>query len=453
MGLAAASLALVLPGAAQARDPLFGGYQYFPTGIQTASTVAVGDLNGDGRTDVVVGRMAPPAVFYRQTDGTFGGEVDLPVPNPPGGPYDGVGIGDFDRDGKADLAVAADDYVWIFLQKHGQLVRSAPLELPGRNRALTVHDMNRDGRPDILVSDWDDGTYLFTNTRSGFVLRKIAPTPLAHLVVADVNRDGRLDVVGGDCGPGGLCVDLQGSGGNFGEFAIPTGEPMAGGDVAVGDVTGDGRPDLVTVEDWNVPWSAVLVLPQTGAGSFGRPVRYPSTDTPGAVAIADLNGDGRQDVVVAHDSWGDAGVYLGRPDHKLDPERLFPLGTTSFYDPGSLLVTNLVGDGRPDLVLAGQGEHNGLLVLPQVASKPAAPPVVTITSGPPSQTPDREAQLTFTSNDPKATFQCAPDVSFGSGSPASRRWAGRRRSRAATGSGCGRSTPPGSARARATPGT
>jgi len=104
------------------------------------------------------------------------------------------------------------------------------------------------------------------------------------------------------------------------------------------------------------------------AGRPGRPIDGPTTiaayHIPEPLALADLGGDGRRDVVVAHGGWGTFSVMPQRPDGRLGAERFFDLPSyATHYDPRALSVGDVTGDGKPDVVLAEYIE--GLVVVEQ----------------------------------------------------------------------------------------
>jgi hypothetical protein len=121
--------------------------------------------------------------------------------------------------------------------------------------------------------------------------------------------------------------------------------------VAVADLNGDGIPDLVIA---NAAAGTVSVLLGIGDGTFAPQRTFPAGPAPIAVAVADLTGDGRPDLVVADAAAGTVSVLLGNGDGSFQTQHTFAVGS----DPSSVAVADLSGDGIPDLVVANTGTPN-----------------------------------------------------------------------------------------------
>jgi fibronectin type 3 domain-containing protein len=147
--------------------------------------------------------------------------------------------------------------------------------------------------------------------------------------------------------------------------------------IGVGDVNGDGLNDVVASYGGNRPNSFLAVLAQTGSATLAASVSYPSYDIPEPVDVADVNLDGRADVVTLHGGWLEAGIYLQLLDGTLGTEQLYPIPSASQYTPHGLAVGDINGDGSPDIVLADY--NNGLVVLRNATQPTSAPtpPVLT----------------------------------------------------------------------------
>lgn len=273
-----------------------------------------------------------------------------------------IGAGDFDRDGRIDVAVLGGDpgELLVLLNRgDAHLEPSTQGVLPAGLGAsgLAVGDVDGDGACDLVVSHHDDFELLvFLSAGDGsFSLAPVSPrssppvgTPHSHnLVLADVNRDGRLDVVQAQSERNVVLVLL---GNGAGGFAAAPGSPFAAGQhpytVVVADLDGDGVPDFASP---NAVGGDLTVGLGHGSGAFsaapGEPPRLGAR--PLGLAAGDVNADGHADLVVNFDD---------------DPGKLEPWlgdGTGSFRRSQSLTtsgrcygqaIVDLDRDGLADVV-------------------------------------------------------------------------------------------------------
>ena len=298
------------------------------------AALAVGDLNGDGRPDFVVANAATASLSVYLQSASAPGTFTLASTIRTGGlaPLD-VAIGDLNQDGKPDLAVATSGAsgVMVFFQgaTAGTFPTALTLSLGGDPRAVAIADLNGDGRPDLAVSTTADVvSVLFQNAAPGTFAAALdlptGPRPVA-LKAVDLNGDGRLDLVTANYragGTGDLSVILQASTpGTFqATVSVDAGDTYAAG-LAVADVDGDGRPDLVVACAGNPGFpGSVAVLRQNPAapGTFLAPDLYGGYTGPVSVAVGDLDGDGLPDLIV-----GDGRPYV-RPQLAGQPGKFGP---------------------------------------------------------------------------------------------------------------------------------
>ncbi len=285
----------------------------FGVGTGPANLV-LADLNGDGRPDLVVANADDHTVSVRLADparpGFFLPATILATPSRV--PLD-VAVGDLDGDGRMDIAVAASggNSVLVFTQTAtGAFNAPVAYAVGGDPQAVTVADLDSNGRADIAVATAANTVSILLQTGAGVFATAVdyatGVQPLA-IKAADLNGDGKLDLLTANFGaatsPGtqGLSVLLQTT---PGVFAAPVSyateyRPTA---MAVGDLNGDGKPD-VAVACEGLPGSpgalSILLQSTTSPGTLLAAVNYPGSYGPMGVAIADMNGDGKPDLVIA----------------------------------------------------------------------------------------------------------------------------------------------------------
>lgn len=269
------------------------------------------DFDGDGKLDLaMLGREAdglgPVAIYLGRGDGTFGPLKDRVNLVSPGG----LDAGDMDGDGVVDLVFSDGDAATIFVAfGRGDGTFEHGTACPGvSGRDLAVGDLNGDGALDVAVLR--DRVYVLINDGEGALQKQgsvaVGPQPKA-LALADLDDDGKLDIAVVD-GQDDAVQVLRGNGtGNFrATRSYAVGE--APEDVAVGDVDGDDRPDLITA---NREGDTASVLFNRGNGGFRPGSSVFSVGAgPGTVALADVTGDGWLDAITANREAGSVTVLL-----------------------------------------------------------------------------------------------------------------------------------------------
>jgi hypothetical protein len=336
--------------------------QTFPAGINPTS-VAVADFNGDGIPDLAVAGFAGTvSVLLGQGDGTF-----LPAQSYAAWPHaTRVAVGDFNGDGFPDLAVASwgtepfftDGTVSILLGKgDGTFLPAVSYATGTQANSVAVGDFNGDGKLDLAVANYGDYygngsgvTVLLGKGDSTFLPAQTFPagnTPCS-VAVGDFNGDGKQDLAVANLGDpfgNGIGVSaLLGKG--DGTFLYPQTFPAGINptSVAVGDFNGDGILDLAVADTgFSGNGSGVSVLLGQGGGTFLPAHSYAAGYNPFSVAVGDFNGDGFPDLAVANPysngvsillndaTWaGGPGRARGGPSHPAVPEPLPPPAVLPF---------------------------------------------------------------------------------------------------------------------------
>jgi FG-GAP-like repeat len=363
-------------------EPAYGGVSFGTTqlyryGLQSdLQSVAVADVTGDGLADALattqtyVGvpeedfrllvlaqrpdhTLAPPRILATHAS-TFKAEMR-------------IATGDLDGDGDVDVAVSGDTGIDVFRQVDGALGEATLVATKGAPVDVRIADVNRDGHNDLVVNDDQQVAVYPGETGGGFGQPVVVGTePVGQVEVADMNGDGLPDVV--TRGSTTFFVYAQTATGGFLQpvrYEVPTGGFNTGA-IAVGDLSGDGRADVAVTVGGNRPDSRIMVYQQTDSGGLAAPVVYGVYDIPEPAVVADVDRDGRPDLVTAHGGWWQAGVLQQRPDGLLGREQRLILpgpNAASHYEQRGIAVGDLTGDGKPDIVIA---DYNfGIEVLPQ----------------------------------------------------------------------------------------
>ena len=340
--------------------------------------VAFGDLDRSGGLDIVsvhsgtntlsvrAGATLPGATAF-----SFGAPITYTVGNAP----TSVIVVDLDGDGRAEIVAANNGSQSVSVLRN-QTAPGGTLSFAVQGQRATGvgaqwirhADLNNDGRPDLIVAgdpspthalavllnitDIAAGTGPEFSAAQGFGGNFTA----SGLALADVDGDGRIDVLANGVGgvrifrnttaPGAATVSFGAA------ITVSVSGPSLGAGIAVGDIDGDGRPDLVRTSGFGSV--AVFRNTSTGPGAinFGSATTFSVGSDEYDVALTDLNGDGRPDIVLSRINGNDVRVLRnltapgGTPNFQLLPAIAVP-GT-----PIGLEVGDLNGDGIPDIAVS-----------------------------------------------------------------------------------------------------
>ena len=273
--------------------------------------IAVGDINNDGRKDIVIGTGENLAVFLQNEDGGLNEAIKYPTFN-----SHGVVIGDFNNDNLLDVVSA------------------------GRGSNIDIFFQNINGTLD------PPDTCLFS-----FGYRD-------NLAYGDVNDDGLTDIT--VTAVAGVAVLLQQQDGTFSIPIYYNNMYESPEGIAVGDINSDGLQDIVVTYGGNRPFSKIGIFYQNISSNFDMPISSSSYDIPGPVEIADVNQDGKKDIIVGHEAWNALGVYLQNDDGSILPEELYQIPYIS-HNIHRLAIGDINGDGANDIISADASYGVGVL--------------------------------------------------------------------------------------------
>jgi len=336
----------------------------------------VGDFNGDGIMDLgtLDGSGNSVCILLANGDGSFQPETCYPTGDDT---YPlSVTVGDFDGDGKLDLATANFEYpnmsVSILMGiGDGTFKPQVNYPTPGQAEKITNADFNGDGKSDLAVSNYSGGpevVSIFLGNGDG-TFQPYTNYPVAlqadGIAVGDFNRDGKLDLAATNFtnpGPSTVSILLGNGDGTFQPHVdYPVGsQPNA---VASADFDGDGKVDLAVV---NYDSSSVSILLGNGDGTFRSNVDYPVRTLPFTVTVGDLNGDGKLDLAVSYfETNGGVSILLGNGDGSFQPHQDYPVAFVDLSP--QVVMADFNRDGRLDLALGS----SVLLQPPAVTLSPA----------------------------------------------------------------------------------
>jgi hypothetical protein len=387
-------------GQAQAQ---FSAVDTYPAGPLPVG-VALHDMNGDGRLDIVAANAGgdSTSVLLGQAGGSFAHVRSYYTHSPGGRGFGcsplGVAVGDVNRDSRPDIIVSNDDNsntvsVLLGLAGGGFGLASEYATGPSIANAgpygIALGDLNRDGYLDIVTGNYQQGTVGVLQGQSNG--RFASPMQYATgprfsslypygVALGDVDRDGQLDIVASNnMSPGTAGVLLGATG-----FTPSTTYTNSGGfGLSLSDVNSDGYLDIVSTA--GLAATVGVQLGQAG-GSFAPVVYYPLSAYSFCVAVGDLNGDGRADIVVGTTTRNTVDVLLGQAGGGFAPFTTYVAAPSNGFI-HMVALGDMDGDGRLDIV-ASNALSNTVSVLRNrmgLATQPGAPrsqPVVTVAPTP-----------------------------------------------------------------------
>ena len=330
--------------------------------------VLIGDFNGDGRPDILAVNGASPSisVLLSNNTGTLGTPLNFRTPT-----VNGALAADVNGDGKTDVLLSLSNGVGVlFAQSGGTFHAAKSLEMFSVLVAppSAPVDVNHDGVPDILMitnldSDYRDGDFVQgvvpVLSSKGVALSVFgtgpAYTDIYSIGAGNFNKDGNVDIAiirdlfGGP--PKNLEVDLNDGHGNF--APVTNNPPAVDATIfAVGDFNDDGLSDVALLVGNNVQ-----VELGKGGNTFSSPAGYAVGDNPVAITVRDVNGDGKQDLIVVNKGGDSVSVLLGKGNGTFQTQKVFQVGTS----PAAIALADFNRDGKLDIAVANKNNVSVLL--------------------------------------------------------------------------------------------
>ncbi len=344
--------------------------------------VSVADVNHDGHPDILVTNSDDGSISVLLGDGLGKFHEAAASPFPAGHLPNDIGIADMNGDGNLDLVVAnhQSPYLSIFLGDGKGGFRPAPgspvdVHSTPHPHGVAVADFNGDGKPDVVTDSWATNQIeLLQGDGKGGLLTPARYFPVGHrpyerLRSADFNRDGIPDVVTTNLDDGTVTILL---GDGRGGFRTSPGSPFpAGGKpwaVFIADVNGDGLPDIITIpyerDLPNESQNAVTVLLGDGQGAFhemsGSPLPLKSCRGPNSVTAGKLTGQGSSAIVVSCAESHNLAIFA-----QTSSGQFVLTSVPSHGGWGNVALARLTSDRRADLITANTDAGSITIYLPE----------------------------------------------------------------------------------------
>lgn len=385
------------PGKGSITTSDFSAAVGFATGLWPIS-VPIGDLDGDGKPDVVVANYTDNTISVLRNTSTVGtinyaAKIDLATGNGPSS----VAMGDLDGDGKLDLAVANLSVNTIsvfrntsapgsisFIAAEDAVTGEAP-------QGVSIGDVDGDGKADLVVATFGTNKVsVFRNTSTSGAISFASKTDFStgsnpyEVSIGDLDGDGKPDLSVANYWSGSVSVLRNTS--TPGNISYAAKADFTAGlqprSVSIGDLDGDGKADLAVMTQSSFYIHLLRNTSTPGTISFATKVDVSTGSNSAGIGIGDLDGDGKPDLATGNQNITTVSVFrntstVGAFSYAAKVE------LTSGASPSSISIGDLDGDGLPDLV-ATNSVDNSISVL---RNKPvgAAPPTITSftpTSGP-----------------------------------------------------------------------
>ncbi|TAE30503.1 MAG: T9SS C-terminal target domain-containing protein [Candidatus Kapaibacterium sp.] len=347
---------------------IFGNQEFSPYASGTnPQDVALGDVNGDGRVDMLAATGI--GIVRRLNDGTGNFNANSTTIPTIGSPV-AIALGDADNDGDLDIAVAGGGNVSVLLN-NGMgaftTMMGFPLAVGGNMVDIAWGDMNADGDLDLVLADRAASQIRLVNNNidaNAFSIGAatgIAGTPSA-LALSDFDNDGDLDVAAANNGgTSGLAIALNDGNGNLSlMLGTPIATPSTPEGIAAGDIDNDGDNDIALVT--TTPDNALIY--SNLMGGFTLSGTYAVGTSPSDVGLGDVDGDGDLDLVSINNGANTATIWKNDGTGVLNQTASgSPYGLG--MQPLGVALADLDGDGDLDFVSANSASNTTSVMMNQ----------------------------------------------------------------------------------------
>lgn len=330
----------------------------------TPRGIVTGDFNEDGKIDIAVANFGSSTITVAlgNGDGTFTGGATLSV----GSNTSFLTTGYFNQDAHLDLASAsAGGNVIQYALGNGDGTFASTVSVGAGTAPIGIAsgDLNNDGKMDLVTTGLLNNNVVPLLNFGGSPIFSSLPASSTgsfpqNALLGDFNSDGFLDVVVPSGNDNSFTIRLGvgngtfGGGGSFGNGGLYA---------AKGDFNNDGNLDVVTTA------SALSIHLGNGGGGFGFSNSFGSAGSLIQSAVADFNGDGRLDIAVARNALSSVAIYTGNGNGTFGAGFAVTVGS----GPYGLTTADVNADGKPDLIVSNSGGNNVSVLLNTTASAPA----------------------------------------------------------------------------------
>ena len=333
--------------------------------------VSIGDIDGDGKNDLLVAQYATPATnngiyVYRNTGSGTTVSFAPPVVLSPND-YTGVAVGDLDGDGKLDVAVMSSNNIRIYRNTSGAgtISFAASISLTAGNaiKGISINDIDGDGKADIAVNHYPDAIVsLYRNISEpgspAFAPRVNLPIQGGkNILLTDLDGDKKPDLVISSPVYNSSVLRNTSTKGNFSFVSALSLSGFTHMSVDAGDIDGDGKTDLVYGDYDGNRIGVYRNTSSIGSISLAPAILIPTSTKPTSVAVSDLDGDGKPDIATAS-------LNFNLSAHRnTSSAGNISLASGETYIPGNynggheLALGDMNGDGRNDAIVTAELER------------------------------------------------------------------------------------------------